>query len=190
VTPLASRLRRLATLDGLTGVLNRATYMRMSEHELDVAKRRNQPVAVVMLDADHFKRVNDGYGHDVGDQVLKLLSETCRATLRAVDVVGRLGGEEFALTLPDTSLDGARLVADRLRQRIAAIELKTKKGTLQFTVSIGVAGWPSHAGPQGTAAHDEIAALLKSADEALYAAKAGGRNRVVLAEPRLAEAAE
>lgn len=196
VTPLATRLRRLATLDGLTGVLNRATYMRMSEHELDVAKRRNQPVAVVMLDADHFKRVNDTYGHDVGDEVLKLLSATCRAALRAVDVVGRLGGEEFALTLPDTSLEGARLVADRLRQRIAALELKTKKGTLQFTVSIGIAGFPTHLVPAAASGagaggeHDEIATLLKAADVALYAAKAGGRNRVVIAETTIAKAAE
>ncbi len=173
VTPLASRLRRLATLDGLTGVLNRATYMRMSEHELAGARRRRQPVSVVMLDADHFKRVNDTYGHDIGDEVLKVLSATCRATLRAVDVVGRLGGEEFALTLPDTALDGALLVAERLRERIAALEVPAKKDILRFTVSIGVAGFPGGG--------ETIAALLKAADEALYAAKHGGRNRVVIA---------
>jgi diguanylate cyclase (GGDEF)-like protein len=180
VTPLATRLRRLATLDGLTGVLNRATYMRMSEHELLVAKRRRQPVAVVMLDADHFKKVNDTYGHDIGDEVLKVLSATCRSTLRAVDLIGRLGGEEFALTLPDTSIEGAKLVAERLRARIAALQVPSKKGVLQFTVSIGVAVYPN-----GT---DDIAALLKAADEALYRAKHGGRNRVVLATDAPAEA--
>jgi diguanylate cyclase (GGDEF)-like protein len=207
VTPLASRLRRLATLDGLTGVLNRATYLRLSEHELDVAKRRHQPVAIVMLDADHFKKVNDTYGHDVGDEVLKLLSATCRSALRAVDVIGRLGGEEFALTLPDTSLEGARLVADRLRQRIAELEVKTKKGRLSFTVSIGIAGYPGHLAPGGTSSGaasggaasgapgasdtaDDVASLLKTADEALYVAKGSGRNRVVIAAPRVAEAAE
>jgi diguanylate cyclase (GGDEF)-like protein len=181
VTPLASRLRRLATLDGLTGALNRATYMRMSEHELLVAKRRRQPVAIVMLDADFFKRVNDNYGHDVGDEVLKLLSATCRSTLRAVDVIGRLGGEEFALTLPDTQPEGAELVAERLRARIAALEVSTKKGVLKFTVSIGVAFYPDHG--------DEIAPLLKAADEALYVAKHGGRNRVVLASASVAQVA-
>jgi len=180
VTPLATRLRRLATLDGLTGVLNRATYMRMSEHELLVAKRRRQPVAVVMLDADHFKKVNDTYGHDIGDEVLKVLSATCTSTLRAVDLMGRLGGEEFALTLPDTSSEGAKLVAERLRVRIAALQVPSKKGMLQFTVSIGVAVYPNGA--------DDIAALLKAADEALYRAKHGGRNRVVLATDAAAEA--
>jgi diguanylate cyclase (GGDEF)-like protein len=207
VTPLASRLRRLATLDGLTGVLNRATYLRLSEHELDVAKRRHQPVAIAMLDADHFKKVNDTYGHDVGDEVLRLLSATCRSALRAVDVIGRLGGEEFALTLPDTSLEGARLVADRLRQRIAELEVKTKKGPLTFTVSIGIAGYPGHLAPSGTSGGaasggassgapgasdtaDDVASLLKTADEALYVAKGSGRNRVVIAAPRVAEAAE
>jgi diguanylate cyclase (GGDEF)-like protein len=180
VTPLARRLRRLATLDGLTGVLNRATYMRMSEHELLVAKRRHQPVSVVMLDADHFKKVNDTYGHDVGDDVLKVLSATCSATLRAVDLIGRLGGEEFALTLPDTSSDGAMLVAERLRARIAALQVPTKKGTLQFTVSIGVATYPGGA--------EDVAALLKAADDALYRAKHGGRNRVVMWNESPAEA--
>jgi diguanylate cyclase (GGDEF)-like protein len=181
VTPLASRLRRLATLDGLTGVLNRATFMRMSEHELQVAKRRQQPVSVVMLDADHFKKVNDTYGHDVGDEVLKALSATFQSTLRAVDVIGRLGGEEFAVTLPDTAVDGAKLVADRLRVRIAALEVPSKKGVLKFTVSIGVASYPG--------ADDNIAALLKAADEALYRAKHGGRNRVVAASDPVVEAA-
>jgi diguanylate cyclase (GGDEF)-like protein len=179
VTPLASRLRRLATLDGLTGTLNRATYMRMSEHEMEVARRRRQAVSIVMLDADHFKKVNDTYGHDVGDEVLKLLSATCRSTLRAVDVIGRLGGEEFALTLPDTTPDGARLVAERLRQRIAALEVSTKKGKLQFTVSIGVA----------TGLGDgDVAAMLKAADDALYQAKRTGRNKVVLADDAPTEA--
>jgi len=181
VTPLASRLRRLATLDGLTGVLNRATFMRMSEHELQVAKRRQQPVSVVMLDADHFKKVNDTYGHDVGDEVLKALSATFQSTLRAVDVIGRLGGEEFAVTLPDTAVDGAKLVADRLRVRIAALEVPTKKGVLRFTVSIGVASYPG--------ADDTIAALLKASDEALYRAKHSGRNRVVAASDPVVEAA-
>jgi len=178
VTPLASRLRRLATLDGLTGVLNRATYLRLSEHELQVARRRHQPVSVVMLDADHFKRV-----YDIGDEVLKALAGTCRATLRAVDVVGRLGGEEFALTLPDTAGPGAALVAERLRERIAALEIPSKKGALGFTVSIGIA---SHAGGDVPA---DIAGLLKAADEALYAAKEAGRNRVFVAgEPPAAAA--
>jgi len=180
VTPLASRLRRLATLDGLTGVLNRAAYLRMSEHELQVAKRRHQPVSVVMLDADHFKKVNDTYGHDVGDEVLKLLTATCRSTLRAIDLIGRLGGEEFALTLPDTSTDGARLVAERLRARIAALRVPSRKGMLQFTVSIGVVTYPGGA--------DDVAALLKAADAALYRAKDGGRNRVEVSADGPAEA--
>ncbi|MBI3517229.1 MAG: GGDEF domain-containing protein [Proteobacteria bacterium] len=173
VTPLASRLRRMATLDGLTGVLNRATYMRMSEHELAGAKRRRQPVSVVMLDADHFKRVNDTYGHDVGDEVLKVLSATCRSALRAVDVVGRLGGEEFAIVLPETDGTIAFQVAEKIRRRIGDHPIATAAGALRVTVSIGVATLD----PAMTTFKD----LLKVADAALYAAKKSGRNRVVRA---------
>lgn len=173
ITPFARRLRELATLDGLTGALNRRAFLRAAQTELGVARRYGRPFSVMMLDADHFKKVNDLHGHDVGDAVLKALTATCRKELRDVDLFGRLGGEEFAIALPETPLEPAGLVAERLRKALAALQVPTGKTTLQFTVSIGLA---SLARPS-----DTVEALLKAADDALYASKQGGRNRVTVA---------
>ncbi|MEJ0071129.1 MAG: GGDEF domain-containing protein [Pseudomonadota bacterium] len=173
ITPLARRLRELATIDGLTGAFNRRAFMRFGELELAAARRYRRPFTMLMIDADHFKKVNDVYGHDAGDAVLRALSATLRKQLRDVDLFGRLGGEEFAVALPQTPAAGAVQVAERIRRALADLEVATGGNRLRFTVSIGVAAFPE--------AGDNVEALLKSADQALYAAKQGGRNRVILA---------
>ena len=125
----------------------------------------------MMLDVDHFKRVNDTYGHDVGDQALKALTETCNTALRTSDLLGRLGGEEFALLLPSTALPGGLILAERIRAQVEQMKLATSTDELSFTISVGVCTLNEDDG--------DFDVLLNRADKALYAAKHGGRNRVV-----------
>jgi len=125
-----------------------------------------------MLDIDHFKQVNDIYSHAVGDQVLRALAETCRANLREVDLLGRYGGEEFAILLPETDVQGAEQVAERLRHEIASAPVMTRRGPITVTVSLGVTG--------ALNGSSELAVLLDRADTAMYAAKQAGRDRVVV----------
>ncbi len=159
--------------DSLTGAYNRGYLTELAERELALAKRHGRALAILMLDIDHFKLVNDTYGHDVGDQVIKLLVSTCTENLRAIDHFGRIGGEEFVCVLPETGEADALLCAERLRGNIEALRIEVPQGQFQFTVSIGVVTFnPDHAG---------WSALLKDADAALYRAKREGRNRVVLA---------
>ena len=161
-----------AQTDGLTQVLNRRTLTDRLVSELDRARRYGHSVAVLMLDLDHFKLVNDTRGHLVGDGVLKDTAEILRSAVRSADFVARYGGEEFVIVLPETSLDGAVTFAECLRERIAGTGFQGGVGvTLTISVSIGVALFP---GPRITSADD----LLASADTALYRAKADGRNRV------------
>jgi diguanylate cyclase (GGDEF)-like protein len=136
--------------------------------------RNGIPFSALMLDIDHFKKVNDTYGHKIGDLVLQKLSEVCRKTLRDIDVIGRWGGEEFAILLPGSDGKQAREVAERLRQRIAEAKVQLERGLpLRITVSIGVAPLA------GKDANIEV--LLNEADQALYAAKRAGRNKVIAA---------
>ena len=129
-----------------------------------------------MMDIDHFKQINDGHGHKVGDRVLERLAAVCRETLRAVDIAGRIGGEEFAVLLPQTDPAEALEVAERLRAAMAAASVPMEQGPpLKFSVSIGVTSL--------TLAGDDVGALLDSADRALYAAKNAGRNRVIATSP-------
>ena len=166
------RLAALAQTDPLTQVLNRRALTDRLVSELDRARRYGHSVAVLMLDLDHFKLVNDTRGHLVGDGVLKDTAEILRAAVRSADFVARYGGEEFVIVLPETSMDGAVTFAERLRERIATTAFQGGVGvTLTISVSIGVALFP---GPRITSADD----LLASADTALYRAKADGRNRV------------
>ncbi len=168
---LEEELTRQAHIDYLTGVCNRRHFMARAEQELLRASRYATPLSLFMLDIDHFKRINDRYGHKVGDEVLKTLAGICQATLRQVDILGRLGGEEFAVLLPDSPPEAAREAAERLREAIARTKVPLEEGLpVQFTVSIGVA---APAGPD-----DNMDVLLNSADKALYCAKNGGRNRV------------
>lgn len=164
------QLRRLATTDGLTGLLNRRRFLELGQAEMERAARFGHPVGCVMFDVDHFKTINDRHGHDVGDAALAALAATALETLRGVDILGRLGGEEFAAILPETELDAAVAAAERLRLAVAAMRFSPDKGGLSMTISLGVA--VRQDGREG------LDALLKRADEALYRAKASGRDRV------------
>ncbi|GAB3089829.1 sensor domain-containing diguanylate cyclase [Lysobacter terrae] len=171
---LKEELARQATTDELTGVRNRRSLLETARQEFTRANRYQHPLSVLMLDIDHFKSINDRYGHDVGDKVLRAVADACRRELRDSDVLGRLGGEEFGVVLPNTSRDGAMAVAERLRVRIDALRLGGDwGGNITPKVSIGVACI------QGAT---RIEAVLKRADQALYAAKAAGRNRVYVAD--------
>ncbi|AOX99799.1 diguanylate cyclase [Jeongeupia sp. USM3] len=168
---LEAELQRRATTDGLSGLANRNHFMEVSGHELARAQRYGRPLTLMMIDIDHFKRINDEYGHDAGDAAIRAIAMLCRSTLRDTDVIGRLGGEEFAALLPETSMTMAAAVAERLRARIEAYELHTPGGdVLRFTTSIGITAL--------SADDTLIDPLLKRADLALYQAKHTGRNRV------------
>ncbi len=172
-----TELRRMATTDSLTGLWNRRRFLELAEAEMARLRRYGHPVSVLMLDIDRFKTINDTHGHATGDQALRELAAVCLKELRDTDHIGRLGGEEFAVILPETGLAAAREVAERLRQRLAAVDIACPGGTLRMTVSIGVA-----------MCHDEEPAIeraLGRADRALYEAKARGRNRVEVAEPAI-----
>ena len=165
-------LRRMSQTDGLTGVDNRRHIEERLTEMFDHAARLNEPLAVVMCDVDHFKSVNDTYGHQAGDAVLRQLAEVLRQTAREIDRVGRYGGEEFVVVLPGAGLDDAVAFAERVRRAVAEREFDYEGGTVRRTLSAGVAAWPN---PEMR--HQE--ALVKAADEALYVAKERGRNRVV-----------
>ena len=171
----SEELALLATTDALTGLWNRRRFLEKAEEELGRAHRYGRCTAAVMIDIDHFKQVNDTFGHNAGDQVLRQFSEILRNSLRKSDHLGRLGGEEFAALLLES--DGARAlgVADLLRRQIAGSPMRLADGTeLRITASFGVAAARS--------GDETVAGLLGRADNALYAAKRGGRDRVVLNE--------
>lgn len=163
-------LRRLASVDGLTGLLRRRTFLDFADRELMLACRSKMPNSALMIDADHFKAINDHHGHNVGDQVLKTLAGTLKAGLRSTDILGRLGGEEFGVLLPATDLAGSLEVAERLRSLVAGLEIRTPSGAVPVTISIGATQ---------AATGEDIATLLHRADGALFKAKRTGRNRIV-----------
>ena len=177
-----SRLAELSRSDSLTGLYNRRHWQERLDEELLRLRRRPSPMSLLMFDLDHFKRVNDEHGHQAGDQVLRKVGELVRATLRRTDVAGRYGGEEFAVLLPETDLEGALLVAERLREAAETTPVATAENHIRFTISAGVAEWHPDI--------DSSEALVAAADRALYEAKHGGRNRVCTARtPSLAVAA-
>ncbi|MEQ8344282.1 MAG: diguanylate cyclase [Sneathiellaceae bacterium] len=172
---LEQELRRLAMIDSLTGVANRRHFEEMGERELSRLSRVKDPLCVLLLDADHFKRVNDRYGHHVGDIVLRRVAEVCTRQIRTVDAIGRLGGEEFGLLLPNTAMEGARIMAERIRRAIAAERIVVDGETIRVTVSIG--------GTQVDPCESTIKAAMQRADEAMYRAKQEGRNRIAMEGP-------
>ncbi|AMK75340.1 MULTISPECIES: diguanylate cyclase [Methylomonas] len=167
---MQAELWELATTDGLTGFLNRRHFMARLENEFARVRRNNHRVAVLMLDLDHFKQINDSYGHPTGDAMLQHFAGIIREELRNIDVVGRIGGEEFAIFMPDTEAEPAMLIAERLRNVLADTPLILDKHTISITVSIGIASMHADSGTADC--------VLTKADKALYTAKTHGRNSV------------
>jgi diguanylate cyclase (GGDEF)-like protein len=166
----AEALERLACVDGLTGLSNRRHFLRLAESEWSRFQRYQRPLALLMIDIDFFKSVNDTYGHDAGDAVLKAVAESLNRIKRSSDIAGRLGGEEFALILPEATLDRAVAAAERYRTLIGGRPIIAKGRQISVTVSVGVGVAES-----GMSGFED---LLKRADVALYEAKNSGRNRV------------
>ncbi|WP_165445862.1 sensor domain-containing diguanylate cyclase [Bradyrhizobium uaiense] len=171
----AEQLERLATTDPLTGLYNRRHFLAALDAEWSRFQRYYRSVSVLMVDIDHFKDVNDRYGHAIGDEAIKAMASACLHGKRKSDIVGRVGGEEFAIVLPETTLSRARIVAERVRKRIAAQTLRTRDADFRITASIGVA--------EALVSMSGIEALMNAADQALYQAKAQGRNCCVCWSP-------
>lgn len=167
-----AKLRHMLTTDYLTGAYNRAHFFDVAERERMRSSRSRHPLALIALDVDHFKRVNDSYGHGVGDRVLKTLSAICKTVIRPSDTFARIGGEEFFILLPSTDLAGAGLLAERLRAAIAEAPVEVEGRMLRITASLGCAVMVQAAAT--------VTDLLADADEALYEAKRSGRNCVIL----------
>ena len=178
---MLARLEEMATLDGLTGLYNKRALIEVGGQKLKSAKRFNKPLSLLVCDIDHFKKVNDTYGHDVGDVVIKGFADVLKRVKRDTDAVGRFGGEEFVIVCEETDERGAEQLAERIRTELSAVKFPTELGTLQVTCSVGVAPFP--------AAGAGWEQLFKATDEALYASKRGGRNRVTVWTPRLSGAA-
>jgi diguanylate cyclase (GGDEF)-like protein/PAS domain S-box-containing protein len=173
---LFREIQQLAITDSLTGLYNRRHFFELSKREIVRAQRYQRGLAMLMLDIDHFKEVNDTYGHATGDQVLRTVASRCRESLREIDLVGRYGGEEFIALLPETTLDGGRFVAEQLKQRVA-MPVEVEDYTVTVTASLGVVALNEHA--------TSMEGMLEYADRALYEAKKAGRNQVyVWSEPK------
>ena len=169
------QMEALAMHDGLTGLLNRRAIEEYAEAEFNMAGRKKQAMSVILLDIDHFKNVNDRFGHKFGDVVLRQVAQTLKEDLRNYDRVGRWGGEEFLLILPGTELRDAVTVAERLRSKTAAVQTSLENGeTFSIHISLGTACT--------TGQFQSLAKLIDAADQALYQAKQSGRNRVCVFE--------
>jgi two-component system, cell cycle response regulator len=174
-------MERMATTDGLTGLTNHRTFQEMFDGHIARAERYSRKLSVILTDIDHFKSINDTYGHPVGDKVLKRVAAILQQQARRTDVVARYGGEEFAVLMEETDRSGARIIAERIRKAIEAETFHADSGSFKATVSLGIATFPEDAGVK--------AKLTEAADQALYAAKREGRNRTitfdqVLTKPR------
>ncbi|HEX2120756.1 MAG TPA: GGDEF domain-containing protein [Thermoanaerobaculia bacterium] len=167
-------LSEVSTRDTLTGLYNRWYVLEKIDSELNRALRHGSPMSLLMLDIDHFKRINDTWGHCAGDEVLKAIGKLLRESCRVYDVPGRYGGEEFCIVLPETRLGNTSVVAERIRQRLASTALACGDESIVVTASIGIAGMEEPAGNEGLSP----AALIDRADRALYSAKSRGRNRI------------
>ncbi len=179
---LYARVQEQARTDALTGLNNRGEFQRQLKEEVVRSRRYSRCFSLLLLDIDHFKTVNDGYGHQAGDEVLRVLAARLRGQTRPVDHAARYGGEEFVVILPETTNEGALALAERLRSTVADTAVAVTEGrTISVTISIGVATFPADAGSE--------TALIAAADAALYAAKQGGRNRLSRYEAALAQPA-
>jgi len=172
-----AKLVELATTDPLTGLFNRRHFWEVCKREIERIRRYGSMSSLLMIDVDHFKLVNDTYGHDIGDQVLQSLAGLCRKTYREIDIIGRIGGEEFAVLLPETDLANAASAAHRLVRGVGQASISAGEHSIKITVSVGVA--------MAVDESADLEKLFKHADLALYAAKARGRNRVEIMQPAL-----
>jgi len=175
----AEILEHLATTDAMTDVYNRRHFLRLAEAEWSRFQRYQRPLTLMLFDIDHFKTINDRFGHDAGDRALLHVADLCKEGRRSSDVVARVGGEEFALLLPETDPTQAELVATRLHRALAEHPFTVTDETVPITISIGIS--------EATLSMSGVGALMKAADEALYLAKASGRNRTVSAVVKLAD---
>jgi diguanylate cyclase (GGDEF)-like protein len=174
----SKELQELAVVDELTGVANRRQLLNLGERELLRARRFGHPFCAITFDVDHLKRINDALGRHIGDQVLRLLAPIVQNNIRDTDLLARSGGEEFAITLPETSLAAACEIAERIRKTVAETPIQTTSETLRITISIGVAA--------STAETRQLEDLLNAADIAMLKAKQAGRNRIFFADHSLA----
>jgi len=170
-------MEAMATTDSLTGLKNRRVFQERLSEMLRRAERHGGPVTLLLCDIDHFKRINDTYGHLVGDQVLRRVAQVVQAQVRTIDVAARYGGEEFAVVLESTDQAGGRLLAERIRQEVQKLVLQSDKGAFGCTLSLGIATFPDDA--PGAAGEQRL--IIECADQALYAAKKNGRNQSVTA---------
>jgi diguanylate cyclase (GGDEF)-like protein len=173
LTKTNEELQQLSITDGLTGLYNRKHIMELFEQELVRARRYHQKLTILMLDIDHFKTINDTYGHQTGDAVLHRLAKSLRELIRDCDHIGRYGGEEFLIILPESDkLDGAK-AAERIRHQVSTFDIDAGMDNLPITISVGVSGYPADG--------QDINTLLSYADEALYKSKTDGRDKVTIA---------
>jgi diguanylate cyclase (GGDEF)-like protein len=173
---LESELRELAHQDHLTGIANRRHFFDLADQAFAKARTAGAPLSLLIVDIDYFKQINDTYGHMHGDEVLKVLVKVCRSALGEVDMLARLGGEEFVMLLPGADLAAASERAERLRTEAQRAPVRLHEATLHFTISLGVAQWQEE---------ESLLFLMRRADEALYLAKYNGRNRIEIADERV-----
>jgi diguanylate cyclase (GGDEF)-like protein len=172
-----AQLNYFATIDPLTNTFNRRYFLELSVRKIKRTQSSNSHASFLLFDLDHFKNINDGYGHLIGDQVLQGVAQVCTSHLLPDDVLGRFDGEEFVIFLPETTLEDARHIAERLRTLVAETPIKTEIGLIHTTISIGVA-------IKEKATTMSIDQLLSNADRAMYRAKQAGRNRVIVWDER------
>jgi diguanylate cyclase (GGDEF)-like protein len=166
---LYEEIQRLSITDTLTELYNRRGLYALSRHEIKQARRHQRFISLILFDLDHFKEINDRYGHPVGDEVLQEIARRVKVSIRSIDIFARYGGEEFAILLPECDLAYARQIAERLRRTVARHPIKTKGGPVSMTLSLGITGSPNGAA--------ELPDMIAVADQALYQAKRNGRNR-------------
>lgn len=160
--------------DALTSLPNRRSALNRLKEEVSESRRHNTPLSCIMIDIDHFKLINDSYGHDIGDRVLKKIADIFSTTARSYDMVSRIGGEEFLVICARSALSESRQLAERLRQAIHSLRISLEEYTIKITISLGVASW-----------HETMSTgedMTKAADRALYRAKQRGRDRVEIEE--------
>jgi diguanylate cyclase (GGDEF)-like protein len=169
---LVEKVKQMANTDELTGILNRRGINGYGRHDVEVAARLNQPLSAILLDLDHLKKINDSFGHSVGDEVIREVVKKCKDNIREIDLLGRYGGDEFLLLLIGSTIDQAAVIAERLRKLVEQDAVQTEAGNLNMTSSLGVTATPPAPGL--------IDKLIATADAALYQAKNNGRNQVAI----------